>query len=629
VNLGFWLLWESYPIRLHGIETESRAKKAIVDLAGKDEAYRFFRAWRENFITREDILRIKALGLDHVRVPFNSRILMDEPHFDMAPGEGWALMDRVLAWCEEAGLHAVLDMHSAPGGQNAGGISDNDLQAGLWEGPDTEGARRKTVELWREIAARYRGRAVVAAYDLLNEPVLENRVDKFELTRLYARLIKAVREVDPDHMLMIEGNWYATDFSMFEGPAPDGNMVWHFHKYWNETGRRSIQYLLDLKQRTGMPLYLGETGENSPRWYAWCLRLMEENGIGWCFWPWKRMGKGCPQEMEAPEAWRRTAQALTGKATLGRAEAAAGLAALAEAMKLSRCREDSATLAAFSGRYEEVAGLPGVLRAEDYARGLGRSPGNALGIYRPGDLDIGESAKDDFHLSLAAGESAEWDTSLARIWNLEPVLRVRSATGAKVRLSAGPGLVGESAVPAGGGGWAEQAWPAWNHPAGRGSVRLEVLEGNLDLDSIAFRAYPGKVEAEDFKSAGDNDPENQGKEYRPSEAADIQKCSEGGYNIGWISDRETLSYEIEVREPGRYDLLLRVASLNGGGSFRIITGAQEVLGTASVPSTGGWDSWTDLTVRGLTLPAGKQSLTMEVQTGGFNLNYLLFVPSKP
>ena len=83
VNLGGWLLWESYIIRFQGDGwTESRMKRRVVELVGEKEAYRFFRAYRDNYTTRADIRRIAKLGYNVVRIPFNSRIFYDEPFFE-------------------------------------------------------------------------------------------------------------------------------------------------------------------------------------------------------------------------------------------------------------------------------------------------------------------------------------------------------------------------------------------------------------------------------------------------------------------------------------------------------------------------------------------------------------------
>ncbi|MEK7766946.1 MAG: cellulase family glycosylhydrolase, partial [bacterium] len=400
VNLGGWLLWESYLIKFPGKDlTESRMKRELVERHGKDAAYAFFRAYREHYVTRADLKRIRRLDWNVVRIPFNARILADEAHFDMAPGEGWALLDRALDWCEREGLYAVLDMHSAPGGQNGGGITDTELKRGLFAGDSVTRYRDEMAALWSRIAARYRDRTIVAAYDLLNEPAVPNEegggAAVAEVTR---RMIAAVRAVDPRHLIMVEGNWYATDFSMFLPPAPgrtgaalsaaegpDGNLCWQFHKYWNDTTPRSVRGFLELRERTRAPVWLGETGENSHAWYGACIRLMEAHGIGWCFWPWKRAGGGCVEAFEPPAEWTRTP---------------AGLVAFAAALKLARCREDAETVRALrdgvaSARAQPPAGSF-VVEAEEFL------PGEATGYHDSEAKNQGDASRKDEGVDVQA-----------------------------------------------------------------------------------------------------------------------------------------------------------------------------------------------------------------------------------
>ena len=76
------------------------------------------------------------------------------------------------------------------------------------------------------------------------------------------RITRAIRTVDSNHIVYIEGNWYGTDFS-FLTPHWDVNMVYSFHKYWSENTQASIQSYLDMRDQYNVPLWLGEFGENS------------------------------------------------------------------------------------------------------------------------------------------------------------------------------------------------------------------------------------------------------------------------------------------------------------------------------------------------------------------------------
>ena len=126
---------------------------------------------------------------------------------------------------------------------------------------------------------------MIGGYDLLNEPVYQPGA---EVARFFARLARAVREADPRHLIVLEGNTWASDFSIFGTPS-DANLVYSFHKYWNANDEASIAPYVAFSARHGVPLWLGETGENSNAWYRDALALVKRHEIGWCFWPWKKV----------------------------------------------------------------------------------------------------------------------------------------------------------------------------------------------------------------------------------------------------------------------------------------------------------------------------------------------------
>ena len=190
-------------------------------------------------------------------------------------------------------LHFPLKMNlwleCAPGGQGKdAAISDYDAsKPSLWE---SEQNKAKFVALWRKIAERYANNPWIAGYDLLNETNYTfPEGNNSQLRALYGRLTNAIREVDSNHMIVIEGNWFANDFSGLT-PAWDTNMAYSFHKYWTVNDVASIQWVLDLRNNTNRPIWLGETGENSNTWFTDCIELVEKNNIGWSFWPVKKTG---------------------------------------------------------------------------------------------------------------------------------------------------------------------------------------------------------------------------------------------------------------------------------------------------------------------------------------------------
>lgn len=503
-NLGGWLLWESYILKVGGDGwTESRLKEALIRVAGRDAAYAAFRAHRDAWTTRADLHRMRELGFNVVRLPLNAHLFDPDGHFDLKADEGWKIVDRVLDWCEEEGIYVVLDLHSAPGGQNGGGITDTDLKRGLFNGDSTTRYREETAALWGDIAARYRKRTIVAAFDLLNEPAVPNEEGGGEAVLAVSRqLIAAVRHEDTRHMLMVEGNWYATDFSMFAAPNLDGNLCYQFHKYWNPTSPTSIAPYLALRAKLNAPIWLGETGENSGGWYARCVDLMQANGIGWCFWPWKRLGGGCLEPVDAPAEWRRVAKALESGEGIAPADVAAGLRALVYASALGHIKEDHAVVEALTTTRVPQPVRPGRIEAEDFRVGSGTGYFNPDtkhkgGEYRPNEgVGIEECDEGGYDVGwIEAGEWLTWDVAVSQSGSCDLILRYASeAGGGALTLSLDGRLIPGLVEPASTGGW--QDWADLKVPAircskGRHILRLDAVRPGFNLDYLLFQPATG------------------------------------------------------------------------------------------------------------------------------------------
>jgi len=287
IGLGGWLLMEGYMLHTSGFaNAQWEIKEKIENLIGESNSDLFYQAYHENYVRKADIDEIAEWGFNSIRLPFHYNILTPPDSPGVYIEKGFEILDSVLSWCESNQLYLILDMHAAPGGQSDEPISDyNPAFPSLWEDPANQD---RTVDIWRKIAERYHDEQWIGGYDLLNEPKWNLGPNNQLLRDLYVRITDTVRAVDNNHIIFIEGNWFATDFAGLTPPW-DNNMVYSFHKYWNSNDQGSIQYLVNLRNDYDIPLWLGETGENSNCWFVDCVELMEANNIGWAWWPHKKI----------------------------------------------------------------------------------------------------------------------------------------------------------------------------------------------------------------------------------------------------------------------------------------------------------------------------------------------------
>jgi len=141
-------------------------------------------------------------------------------------------------------------------------------------------------------------------------------------------------------------------------------------------------------------------------------------------------------------------------------------------------------------------------------------------------------------------------------------------------------------------------------------------------------AIPGTIQAENYDTGGENvayhdlETANQGGQYRPTEGVDIETTSDtgGGFNVGWTRTNEWIEYTVNVASAGNYTLVERVASGATTGQFRVEFNGVDKTGVVSVPNTGGWQTYQNLS-QTVSLSAGVQVMRIFFTGNDTNLNY--------
>ena len=302
MGIGNWMLPEGYMWKFgEGAASPREIEALIVRLIGASSASTFWDGFREAFFNESDVALIASAGFDHIRLPINSRLVIaDDGSFIES---GFTMIDDVIRWCRAHNLWVLLDLHGAPGGQTGTNIDDSPRN--LPELFMDDRYRSLTVELWRELARRYADETVVCGYDLLNEPIPNEWTERFnpDLAELYRELTEVIRSVDQNHLIVYEGSHWATNWDIFT-EVWDANSCLQFHKYWSPPDTATIRTFLDARDRLGLPIYMGEGGENNLEWLYTAWRLYESNDIGWNFWPWKKIDtRTSPASIAPPPGW--------------------------------------------------------------------------------------------------------------------------------------------------------------------------------------------------------------------------------------------------------------------------------------------------------------------------------------
>ena len=298
------------------------------------------------------------------------------------------------------------------------------------------------------------------------------------------------------------------------------------------------------------------------------------------------------------------------------------------------------------------------IEAEDYKTGnngieyFDTSRGNFGGALHGDDIDIEATGDVDGGHNLAwieAGEYLTYDVNITTPGNYDLVLRVATASEDAKSVEVVIGGSSYTASFSNTGGWQtyqDITIPNVNLSAGSQEVRLNMKSNSFNLNYFELVAKTDvqppsptgttRIEAEDYK-AGTNDveyfdfdPENLGGAYRPNEPVDIEVTGDtgGGFNVAFIEAGEHLTYDVNIAEAGNYNLVLRVANPDEfNKTVDVVIGGQTY--TASIGSTGGYQTYTDVVINNVNLVAGIQELRLDMQSKDFNLNYLELAPAEP
>jgi endoglucanase len=292
---------------------EETMREGLLNVLGEKKYNLYFNHFLKSYFTEPDAKYIHSMGLNLVRIPINYHLFEDDMNPRVIKEGAFEYLDTVIALCAKYQIYTIIDLHALPGFQNQHWHSDNPTHKALfWKHKDFQD---RALHLWEVIAERYKNQPWVAGYDLINEPADPSGE---KLVPYFKRLFDAIRKIDPQHILFLEGNSYAVDFSKFSEVWP--NVVYTNHDYAGPgfirggdypgyTGKkyfdrdtlerdflRKSKFMFTHK----VPLWVGEFGpvytgipaKDEMRYQVLKdqLAYYRKYKVSWCIWLYKDMG---------------------------------------------------------------------------------------------------------------------------------------------------------------------------------------------------------------------------------------------------------------------------------------------------------------------------------------------------
>ena len=335
-NVGGALNMENFLTGYPG--TESQQRRALFKALGQSRYDLFFSRFLAGFFADADAAYLASLGMNSIRLPFNYRHFEDDLQPFVLKEDGFALLDDVVASCRRHGLYVILDFHALPGAQNRHWHSDNPTHHPMFW--DHVHFQDRAVHLWEAIATRYRDEPAIAGYNVMNEP---GDIDGVRIRPFYDRAVTAIRAIDEKHIIFLDGNCYATDFSTFAEAPIHSNTVYALHDYhlpgfsyggpypgtthgtFVDRGQVERTFLAraEFMRATGTPIYVGEFGPvftGNPEQDTQRLALLKdqldiyrEHSASWSLWGYKDIGGQGVVYARPDSPWRRRIRPVTEK----------------------------------------------------------------------------------------------------------------------------------------------------------------------------------------------------------------------------------------------------------------------------------------------------------------------------
>jgi aryl-phospho-beta-D-glucosidase BglC (GH1 family) len=298
-DFGAWLLMEGWmcPMDSSGLPDNYSVISELDSNFGVATEQSLIRTYQYNWIVTNDLDKIRALGMNLVRVPFwwgNVETLSGTWRTDAFDRLDWVVSN---AW--QRGIYTIIDFHGVPGGQSTAQDTGQENQNAYWTNAADQA---QTALIWSNVAAHYVGNPAVAAYDLMNEPY--GAPTQLAIWYMYTNLYQVVRSVDPDHICLMEGAWTGTgtngeslnwQWDVLPPPSMFGwsNVVYSMHSYAGSTGAVTNEVNKQTRDFVNhyswnVPDYIGEfQAYGAGSCWQYTITNYDAYGMNWSTWAYK------------------------------------------------------------------------------------------------------------------------------------------------------------------------------------------------------------------------------------------------------------------------------------------------------------------------------------------------------
>ena len=297
LNLGGWFIMEPWmcPADSGGLPDTYSIIQELDNRFGVATEQLLIRTYQSNWITTADLNNITNGGFNCVRVPvwWGNFYSITNTTTNGWRSDAFTMLDWVVTNCAARGIYVVIDMHGVVGSQST---SDDTGQQNLNAYWTNSLDQSETVYMWTQIASRYCTNDAIAGYDLINEPTGTSSTGA--VWTAYQTLYNAIRAVDTNRMLIMEGTFGNWDWNMLPAPSAYGwtNIVYSMHEYQfngdtNQVEAGSDNQVNDFGNHVSwnVPDYIGEWNDmgQGAACYDYSINDYNNADMSWTMWAYK------------------------------------------------------------------------------------------------------------------------------------------------------------------------------------------------------------------------------------------------------------------------------------------------------------------------------------------------------